>query len=92
MMTIDKVTSLMVKIKQQGQTMKLRDGQRLLLSHCNSLGDKIVDKTANAMWSSGFPATHALLSHIVRRAGWAKNTIVPLLCIAAALEIAEELF
>lgn len=80
MMAIEKQSSLVLRLKQ------------FLSLYCSRLGDKIIDKTGNAMWSSGYPATHTLLSHIVRRPAWAKNTIVPLLCIAAALEIAEELF
>jgi hypothetical protein len=58
------------------------------------LGDKIVEKTSNAMWSSGFPATHMLVSHLVKRRSyaWAKNTFVAVLFIAAIFEIVEELF
>jgi hypothetical protein len=58
------------------------------------LGSKIVEKTSNAMWSSGFPATHMLLSHILRRKSyaWTKNTFVAVLFIAAGFEIAEEFF
>jgi len=60
----------------------------------SKLGGKIVDMTCNVMWSSGFPATHMLLSHIVRRSStaWAKNTFVVVLFIAAAFEITEEFF
>jgi len=60
----------------------------------SKLGGKIVDMTRNVMWSSGFPATHMLLSHIVRRSStaWAKNTFVVVLFIAAAFEITEEFF
>jgi len=60
----------------------------------SKLGGKFVDMTCNVMWSSGFPATHMLLSHIVRRSStaWAKNTFVVVLFIAAAFEITEEFF
>ncbi len=60
----------------------------------SKLGGRIVDMTSNVMWSSGFPATHMLLSHIVRRrsSAWAKNTLVSVLFIAAAFEITEEFF
>jgi len=60
----------------------------------SKLGGRIVDMTSNVMWSSGFPATHMLLSHIVRRrsSAWAKNTFVAVLFIAAAFEITEEFF
>jgi hypothetical protein len=58
------------------------------------LGSKIVDMTCNVMWSSGFPATHMLLSHIARRSStaWAKNTFVLVLFITSAFEITEEFF
>jgi hypothetical protein len=62
------------------------------LQIAKSFRDKIIDKSANLMWSSGFPATHMLLSYVTRKSTLAKNTIVPLLCFAAAFEIAEEFF
>jgi len=60
----------------------------------SKLGGKIVDMTCNVMWYSGFPATHMLLSHIVRgrTSAWTKNTFVGVLFIAAAFEITEEFF
>jgi len=65
-----------------------------MMTAISKLGGKIVDMTCNVMWSSGFPATHMLLSHIVRRSSsaWAKNTFVVVLFIAAAFEITEEFF
>lgn len=80
MMTIGKHVNLIPKLRQS------------ISSRCNALGEKIVDKTGNAMCSSGYPATHMLLRHILVRSVSGKNTILPLLCIAAALEIAEELY
>ena len=60
----------------------------------SKLADKIVEKTSNVMWSSGFPATHMLLSNVVRKGSpaWAKNTFLAVLCVAAAFEITEEFF
>ena len=59
----------------------------------SKLGGRIVDMTSNVMWASGFPASHMLLSHIVRRSSaCAKNTFVAVLFIAAAFEITEEFF
>jgi len=65
-----------------------------MMTAISKLGGKIVDMTCNVMWSSGFPATHMLLSHIVRRSSsaWAKNTFIVVLFIAAAFEITEEFF
>lgn len=62
------------------------------LSGSLPLADRIIQNTTNAMWSSGYPATHMLLSRFLRKSVFTDNAIVPILCVAAALEIIEEFF
>jgi hypothetical protein len=90
MITFGKPASWWAKLEQQREPIKTRHGNRFSSSHARILCAKIVDEIASVAWSSGYPATHMLLSHIGRRTAWAKNTIIPLLCIAATIEIAEE--
>jgi hypothetical protein len=50
----------------------------------------LVYKTANAMWSSGYPATHMLLSRILGVYKSQQKTVSALICVAAAFEVMEE--
>ncbi len=50
-----------------------------------------IDRLTNTMWSSGYGATHTLLSHVFTRSNLGKKMLA-VLAIAAVFELLEELF
>jgi len=58
-------------------------------SQKSSSKEDFFDKSAAAMWNSGYPATHMFLSNLLR-SKWVKRSVLCLLFVAAVFEIAEE--
>ena len=89
-MTLSKQSNILVQKRQMQQKHISRQIDAQKLSAASPLKAKLVEGTANAMWSSGYPATHMLLSRILGVHKSQQKTVSALICVAAAFEIMEE--